>query len=66
MTLSRKKVTDWAGEEKIFKMIVKAGEEEYARQLIKLMYSGEFPYSKGIASIFRCLHQFCISGGCDL
>lgn len=37
----------WVGEDKIIKMIVKAGDEAYAKELIRFMYTEEVPFSGG-------------------
>lgn len=43
----RQRIRDWPYDEKIIRMLVKPGEEQYAEQLLLLMYGGVLPYSKG-------------------
>lgn len=43
----RRKIENWAGEDRIMHMIVKSGYEIYAEELIRFMYTKEMPFSEG-------------------
>lgn len=46
---------DWAGDDKTITMVVLRGNEDYAKELVKFMYTEVVPYSQGV----------CIPGNTD-
>lgn len=54
----RRKIEGWAGDgsEKIIRVTVKPGEEEYVKEVVKFIYTDEIPFVKGkrVGTSFFC------------